>query len=58
MPTYQFECPGEGNWVDVVASIHDEVPQPNCQWCGAKMIRVYSVPGVKFNADGFYSTGG
>ena len=58
MPTYQYECPGGGDYVDVVASIHDEVPKPACRYCGAPMIRVYSNPGVIFNASGFYKNGG
>ena len=56
MPTYEYECPGGDNFVDITASIHDVVSTPTCSYCGATMIRVYSNPGVIFNAQGFYKT--
>jgi hypothetical protein len=31
---------------------------PYCDTCNQPMSRVYSAPPVKFNATGFYSTGG
>ena len=40
---------------EVQASIDEDI-QPMC--CGATMERVWTAPVVKFNAPGFYSTGG
>jgi putative FmdB family regulatory protein len=55
MPTYDYECPGEGIVVELQLPFGHE--RPTCT-CGAPMDRVYSAPAVKFNGTGFYSTGG
>jgi putative FmdB family regulatory protein len=55
MPTYDYECPGEG--VVVELSLPFDHERPICR-CGAPLERVYSAPAVKFNGTGFYSTGG
>ena len=55
MPSYEFECPGSAETLDVIVSIHDTVPESvPCPTCGAKMKRVYTPFSVKFNAKGFY----
>lgn len=56
MPTYQYECPGDGESKDYQLPYDHE--SPLCDTCYAPMIRVYTAPAVKFNAPGFYSTGG
>lgn len=56
MPTYEFECDGCSVTRDVVASIFDDIPDHFCEYDGYKMHRVYTPFGVKFNAQGFYST--
>jgi predicted nucleic acid-binding Zn ribbon protein len=55
LPTYEYECPGEG--VVVELSLPFDHERPICR-CGAPLERVYSAPAVKFNGTGFYSTGG
>jgi putative FmdB family regulatory protein len=56
MPTYDYECPGEG--VVKELSLPFDHERPACSTCGAPMERVYTAPAVKFNGTGFYSTGG
>jgi putative FmdB family regulatory protein len=56
MPTYDYECPGEGKVIELSLPFGHE--RPMCTTCGAPMERVYSAPAVKFNGTGFYSTGG
>jgi putative FmdB family regulatory protein len=59
MPSYEFECPGSAETLDVVVSIHDTIPESvPCPTCGAKMRRIYNTPGVIWNAKGFYGNGG
>lgn len=57
MPTYEFECPGGGDTVEVVIPLDRVVPSNiPCPTCGCEMNRVWNSPGVVFNAQGFYST--
>ena len=56
MPSYEYECVGCHTQKEVQASIHDEVPEQMCEFDGSKMYRIYTNPGVIFNATGFYST--
>ena len=55
---YDYECPGEGEKVTIERSIHEAESEFMCSTCGAKMVRIYTAPPVKFNGSGFYSTGG
>jgi len=54
MPSYEYKCGTCGIQHEVERSIHAEASDPLC--CNTQMNRVYSVPPVKFNAGGFYST--
>lgn len=56
MPTYEYECPGDGEAVELQLPIDHE--RPNCKVCGAPLNRIYSAPVIQFKGDGFYSTGG
>jgi putative FmdB family regulatory protein len=56
MPTYDYECPGEGEVREFNLPINHEPPA--CETCGCKMSRVFSPPMIQFKGDGFYSTGG
>jgi putative FmdB family regulatory protein len=58
MATYEYECPGDGEIVLVTRGMTEPEGEYFCETCGDKMRRVFSTPGVKFNAPGFYSTGG
>ena len=53
MPRYDFKC----NTCTEVTETTENIP-PVCETCYETMIRVWSVPAVKFNGTGFYSTGG
>jgi len=53
MPNYDFKC----NTCSTVTELQDPALPP-CPICGETMVRVWSSVAVKFNAPGFYSTGG
>lgn len=54
MPTYEYRCATCGGEQSLERSIHAEADNPIC--CGNLATRIYSVPPVRFNASGFYST--
>ena len=56
MIRYEFACDGCGITTEVEREMGDTEP-PNCL-CGDRMRRVFHSTPVKFNAGGFYSTGG
>ena len=56
MPTYDYECPGEGIKVELQLPINHD--KPKCETCGADMVRIYTAPAIQFKGTGFYSTGG
>ena len=58
MPQYDYKCDTCGTMQTLERSIHAEASEPVCSTCNKSMYRVYSVPGLKFNGSGFYSTGG
>ena len=51
--SYDFKC----NYCLAVVEINDNI-QPMCVVCGYTMTRIWSVPSIKFNESGYYSTGG
>jgi putative FmdB family regulatory protein len=55
MPTYDYECPGDGEVIEFTLPFDHEAPL--CA-CGDTMRRVFNAVPVKFNGSGFYSTGG
>lgn len=58
MATYDYECPGDGQVITVTRSMTKPEGEYDCPVCGSTLRRVFSAPPVKFNATGFYSTGG
>lgn len=61
MPTYEYRCPDcENSTIEVVRSVSEAEPTAGymCPTCTARMERVWVAAPVKFNATGFYSTGG
>jgi predicted nucleic acid-binding Zn ribbon protein len=58
MATYEYICPSEGFKSIIVRPISEDEQDYFCGSCGNKLSRVYTAPPVKFNATGFYSTGG
>ena len=55
MPNYDYKCDTCSSQREVYKEFGDDTV-PVC--CEKSMTRVWSAPGVKFNASGFYSTGG
>lgn len=55
---YPYKCNKCSITIELERSIHAEADAPMCTPCGEPMSRIFSVPGVKFNSSGFYSTGG
>ena len=56
MPTHDFRCDKCGTQFEAEYSIHSEVSAPTCLPCDTVMTRLWSSPGVSFNASGFYVT--
>jgi hypothetical protein len=50
---YDFKC----TTCSEVIETNENIP-PICSTCSGTMQRIWSAPGIKFNAPGFYSTGG
>ena len=55
---YDYKCDTCKSELTIERSIHAEAIAPICFDCHTPMDRVYGVGGIKFNAPGFYSTGG
>jgi predicted nucleic acid-binding Zn ribbon protein len=55
---YDYKCDTCKSELTIERSIHAEANAPICFDCHTPMDRVYGVGGIKFNAPGFYSTGG
>jgi len=53
MPLYDFKC----ITCNEVIETNENIP-PVCSTCSGTMQRIWTAPGIKFNAPGFYSTGG
>ena len=54
MPTYDYECSGEGLIRELTLSV--EHKRPKCETCGADMNRIYTSNPVHFKGSGFYKT--
>ena len=58
MASYDYLCPFGNEMITVTRGMTEEEVIPKCDNCGTDMKRVYVAAPVKFNASGFYSTGG
>jgi len=58
MASYDYKCDDDEDIVTIVRGMADEEIIPYCDVCNKPMSRLYTAPPVKFNATGFYSTGG
>ena len=55
MPKYDYKCNDCGITREITREFGEDT-EPIC--CNTAMARIWSAPAVKFNATGFYSTGG
>lgn len=58
MATYEYTCNSDGFNTTINRGMTEQEILPYCDKCNEPMTRVYTAPPVKFNAEGFYSTGG
>lgn len=58
MATYEYKCPQDGQVLTVRRPMAEDPPEYYCELCNSVMQQVYYATPVKFNAPGFYSTGG
>lgn len=58
LPTYEFECVACHEIRNVTASMFVNVIEQFCEYDGEKMYKVFTSPGVIWNARGFYKTDG
>jgi putative FmdB family regulatory protein len=55
MPKYEYECPGDGEIIELEFSIFDVPKTPKCLTCGAELIRVYTPTLAIFKGRGWGS---
>jgi putative FmdB family regulatory protein len=55
MPKYEYECPGDGQVIELEFSIFDVPNDPKCVTCGAELIRVYTPTPAIFKGRGWGS---
>ena len=53
---YQFECPGDGEVIEIEFPITAVPQNVRCSTCGAELKRVFNAPSIHFKGKGFYST--
>jgi len=53
---YQYECPGDGETIEIEFPITAVPQNVRCSTCGAELKRIYTAPAVQFKGKGFYST--
>ena len=58
MASYEYKCKTDEFKVTIKRGMTEEEVVPYCDNCNEPMVRVYEATPVKFNASGFYSTGG
>lgn len=58
MASYEYKCEADALQVTVVRGMTEDEIIPYCDKCNEPMKRIYNAAPVKFNATGFYSTGG
>ena len=58
MASYEYKCGVDLEIVTITRGMADDEIIPYCDKCNEPMTRVYNSAPVKFNAKGFYSTGG
>jgi predicted nucleic acid-binding Zn ribbon protein len=58
MATYDYQCKEDEFKVTITRGMTEEEIVPYCDKCNEPMNRIYNAAPVKFNASGFYSTGG
>jgi putative FmdB family regulatory protein len=57
MPTYEYRCKQCESSLTLTRTVDERDDEVTCD-CGTLYTRVYNAPAIKFNATGFYSTGG
>ena len=58
MASYDYKCEADSFQVTITRGMTEQEILPYCDKCNEPMKRVYVAAPVKFNASGFYSTGG
>lgn len=53
---YEYECPGDGEIIEIERAVSEPEIDYACGLCGAKLRRVWSAPVITFKGSGFYST--
>ena len=58
MASYDYKCNADEYQLTITRGMTEDEIVPYCDTCNEPMKRVYVAAPVKFNASGFYSTGG
>lgn len=55
---YEYECPGDGEVIEIERAISEPEGEYFCSVCGAKLRRIFNAPPIQFKGKGFYKNGG
>lgn len=55
---YEYECPGDGEVIQIERLMSAAEGEYFCNICGAKLRRIYNAPPISFKGKGFYKNGG
>ena len=58
MASYEYKCDADASKTTIIRGMTEDEILPYCDTCNEPMKRIYNAAPVKFNASGFYSTGG
>ena len=53
---YEYECPGDGEIVQIERGMNEPESDYACGTCGAKLRRIWNAVPVTFRGKGFYTT--
>ena len=56
MPVYEYECPKDGERIEIEFPITAKPQNVMCKKCGTELNRVWSTPAIQFKGSGFYKT--
>jgi putative FmdB family regulatory protein len=53
---YEYECPGDGEKIEIEFPITAVPQNVMCSLCGTELKRIFTAPLIQFKGKGFYST--
>ena len=50
---YEYECPGDGQVINIERGMTDEGLEYDCPVCGSTLRRIFNAPGIQFKGGGW-----